>query len=217
MTTKLEKLGASLMIAFALAGCGESQFDVARKPELVDAVTSQSMEVCQINEPAGRDADYQMRLRAVLSGAESRTLDYIKTNGITVCLDARLPAQQRGMWDHRLDAVYYGGKEGRVIGLWDNGIVGEGRSVWSQDTSDYGANFLDKFAKHVWDGDIHLTDHFAFGGRYGCGKGCTTERWKAEGDFDRDTIAKNPSLLKAPVVQAVPATPAVPSYDMVRT
>lgn len=210
MKNTYEKIGASLIIAFSLAGCGESKIDIARKPELVTAMVSDSMSKCKINEPAIRDSDYETRLRSVLLETKSASLDYIKANSITVCLDARIPNQKIGFWDHRVDAVYYGGQTNRVIGLWDNGMAGEGRSLLHQDTTDYDSNFLNKFSEYANDGDFKLTDHFAFGGRYSCGKGCITERWKAEGDFDNDTITKNPELLKSPVELAVPATKDVP-------
>lgn len=195
---RYDRIAASVMIALAVAGCGESQFDLARKPELIEQAVAVSMEKCDTREPIRHDATYEQRLRTVLHRAESQSLDFLMTNGVTVCLDKRLPNQVNGFWDKNIGAIYHGG-DAKIISLWDNGIVAEGREMFSRDTLDYNSEFITKFPRYVRDGDFSLSDQFAFGGRYKCGKSCTTERWKAQADFDQDTIAKNPQLMKPPI------------------
>jgi len=203
---RYDRLAASFMIALAVAGCGESQFDLARKPELIEQVVASAIEKCDMKEPIRHDATYEQRLRTILHGAESESLDFLITNGVTVCLDKRMPNQVNGFWDKEMGAIYYGG-DTKVIGLWDNGIVAEGREVFKRDTLDYNSDFITKFPSYVRDGDFSLSDQFAFGGRYNCGKGCTTERWKSQQDFDQDTIAKNPQLMKPPITSDYASVP----------
>lgn len=74
-----------------------------------------------------------------------------------------------------------------------------GTSIWQIDTNDHGSDTLDKFADAYKDGDISPRNEFAFAGRYSCGKGCSTTKWKTKSDFNQDSLNLNPQLFTAPI------------------
>ena len=194
---KSTKLATACFLAFGLAAC-ESDHDIARKGGLVDQIVDTSLKNCNVVEPANHDTNYETRLRVVLNGAESKLMDVILAKNITVCLDSRLPNQDNGAFDKRIDGIFYNATT-PVVTLWDNGMVDAGTEFFTTDTSDYGSLLIDKLASAIEDGDIPNNEDYAFGGRYGCGKNCTTSKWKTKSDFDQDSIAKNPGLLTPPL------------------
>lgn len=208
------KIVASLMIPFALAGCGdkESDNDIQRKPSVVNSIVADSLEKCDLTEPVPRDAPYEVRLRKVLSDSRTEALDYIQSNHITVCLDRRFPHQNSGAFDTRIEAIYYGGETGRVIALWDNGMIENGTGMFATDTSDNNPEFLNVFKNSTENGAFHLADKFTYGAKYACGKGCNKAEWRHISNFDKDSISKNSDLKIPPVKILEKETLPCPKY-----
>lgn len=199
MENSQKLIASTLIAAFTLSACAESDFDKNRKPALIEQVVDLTKKTCDMRDPAQRDSDYETRLRTVLKGTESTALDVFIKNDIAICLDSRLQQQRLGFWDTRIYGIYYNHNQ-PVVTLWDNGIVDEGESLWHTDTIDYGADVLEKFVDRYKDGDITARDEFAFAGRYSCGK-CTTTKWKTQENFSRGAQEKNQHLFTAPLAE----------------
>lgn len=91
-------IASTLIAAFALSACAESDFDKNRKPALIEQVVDLTKKTCDMSEPTPRDSSYERRLRTVLQNTESETLDVFVNKNIAVCLDHRLPEQKSGFW-----------------------------------------------------------------------------------------------------------------------
>jgi hypothetical protein len=201
MKNPLKTLAAPLLAAFTVSACAESDFDKYRKPELIEHLVNMTRQTCDMTEPAQRDATYETRLRTVLQDTSSSALDVFIKNDIAICLDHRLPEQNSSFWNRRIDGVFYNQAEKTpIVALWDNGMVNKGLHFLEVDTLDYGSTMLQKFAESYKDGDISPRDHFAFAGRYSCGKSCTKTKWKTEQDFDQDSLRENPQITNPPTL-----------------
>ena len=205
MKTASKLVIGALIAAFTLAACGEAPSDIARKPDLVVNVVTNSLKKCDLTEPAQRDSSYEYRLRTVLNDTQSQTLDMFLNNDITICLDSRMPDQSASFFNTTIIGTYNNDGKTPTVSLYDNGMVGKGRGFFTTNTSDYGYEMLDYFAKAVNGGswlsqpEINLSVSHALAGRYSCGKSCITTRWYEGRDYDQDSIFQNPALLVAPL------------------
>jgi len=207
MASLAKKILPSLTLAFALAGCGDSDFERTQKPALIDSIVSHSVSVCETGPANARARDYRARLQDVLEDTRYRDLKTLQENKITICLDQRLSAQTSGTFDRRIDGVFYAQREGGVVTLWDDGRPKSQAGFWSLDTYDYGSKGLEKLAEAVRDGDISQNGQLMYAARYtrSTGKSAySVTRWRAAEDFDKDSISKNPALQKAPVRSPAP-------------
>ncbi|MCM2344939.1 MAG: hypothetical protein NDJ24_10310 [Alphaproteobacteria bacterium] len=210
MMTKLQKPVAGILsavfLAAALSGCGESDFDLARKPELIDKAVAAAMEKCDLQDNKPQQIPYDARLRQVLAGAESNALDSLREEGVTVCLDQRLTKGDYGFFDKTIRGVYY--PESKIISVWDNGRDPTDQSWYETKSTDWGGESITKFASEVA-GKADMNEK-QIGATYFCGKGCVTWHWKAASGF-KDEVGKNPHLDNAPLAPDVPLySPATP-------
>lgn len=198
---KASKVIACLVLPFTLAACGESALEKAAKPPVIEEMVKSSLAVCETGPKNPSNEDYAARLRAIMMETNTADLKTIGDNKITVCLDQRLSGQVNGMWDMRIDGIFYNTSGQKVISIWDNGKnPDEKRGFLEMSSSSYGNNMLARIADGIRSGDVSGNDKVLLAGRYSCGKACTTTRWKTRQDFDQGSIRKNPELLSPPSV-----------------
>lgn len=180
-----------------LAGCGESNFDIARKPQLIEDAVSQSLEVCDTKSNAG-DISYEQRLRTVLKDVDSVAFDKLKDAGMIICLDHRLSDQKTGFFDSEILGIYYPNEN--TVTLWDNGKDPAKEWFYRRTSTDWSEENIENLA-----GSIVGTERAAdmnVGGTYAqyCGKNCTQIRWKwwDASSFSKE-LKKNPDLNTPPV------------------
>ncbi|MFN3828157.1 MAG: hypothetical protein ACK4NR_11110 [Micavibrio sp.] len=192
----------AIFLASALTGCGESDFDIARKPDLVDRAVATAMAKCDTQDSRPQQIPYESRLRQALAEADSATLDRLHDEGVTVCLDQRLKEGDYGFWDKEIKGIYYPSE--KVMSLWDNGRYPQDQSWYETKVTTRSGISLDRFASEVIS-EKGMND-MQIGATYSCGKGCITWHWKNAGKFT-DELAQNPDFMKAPVApQAQPVS-----------
>ena len=199
-------LTLAFMAAVGSAAC-ESRVDIDRKPAVTTTMVDESLAHVSTKGPLhGTEAEYSARLSGVLMECWTKDLDTLRDHGVTICLDQRLGEQTNGFWDQRIDAVYYNQGGERVLALWDNGTSPSEAGFWSMDAYDYGAEAVGKLAESIRGGDANHSIMYAARHTVSTGKSSYTyTRWDTAGDFDQDSIAKNPVLQTPPVVHTPPA------------
>ena len=196
-SSRFFNLSSLFMVAAVLTGCGESEADLARKPDLAQKIATQSLENCARSENDGW-RDYAHRLLPLLMDAKSSSLDVFAYNNITICLDRRLPKQDKHWYESAVWAVYYDAASGRTVTLWDNGLSREDVGWFEQHAGTYGAKGIDQFAD-AWR-EASGFGHDMVGELGSCGKGCTTIKWKDIPDYARqDRWHSVPHIERAPV------------------
>lgn len=167
-----------------IAGC-ESAQDKARKPELVNQIVANSIDVC-----SDVSAKSVSALRACLSDAYSTSLDFFIGNKIAICPDQRLENAKLGFFDTRPNAAFYLGEK-PVVGLRYDG----------ESTSDYAAALIDRLPDEIGDGVImHKGGDSLFGYSYwqSTGKsGYMAHKWSSARGFS--ALEKNPYLAQPPL------------------
>lgn len=207
MVALAKKILPSLTLAFALAGCGDSDFERAQKPALIDSIVSHSISVCETGPANARTRDYRTRLGDVLEDTRYRDLKTLHDNKITICLDQRLSAQTKATFDRRIDGVFYAQKEGGIVALWDDGRPKSEAGLWTHDTYDFGSKGLNKIAEAVREGDTPAAGKKMYAARYSYSNGKTSHsvtKWRDAEDFDKDSIRKNPALQTPPIRDRTP-------------
>ncbi len=185
---------SALFLAGALTGCAESDFDKARKPELIDRAVAAALVKCDLQDKKPQEIPYEARLRLVLEKADSVALDKLEENGVTVCMDQRLPHVKTGFFDTRIKGIFYA--EAKILSMWDNG-----RNPATQ--SWYETNILYRAGDSIEDlaDDVLGTPDagkMQIGSTYGKGHHWD---WRDAGRFS-DELAKNPDLKNAPAAPA---------------
>lgn len=171
-----------LALAFGLAAC-ENAADINRKPAAADSIIKNSLEQCAVNDS---DEAYATRLRGALMRVQTNRLDVFINNKTTICLNPRLDSQTLGTWDSKIMGVY--NTKENVVSLPDN--------IHAQDDN---AKALVKLGYNISPGKNTLAE-FNYAGSFFCGRGCTNSvQWRAEGVFDKDSVAKNPQLKISPL------------------
>ncbi|QQG36962.1 MAG: hypothetical protein HYS17_04105 [Micavibrio aeruginosavorus] len=198
--TSLQKPVAGLLtavfLASALSGCGESDFDKARKPELIERAVATSLERCDTQDKKPQEIPYEARLRLALEKADSVALDKLEENGIAVCLDQRLPHVKTDFFDTRIRGIFYA--EAKIVSLWDNGRNPETQSWYETNILYRAGESIENLADEV----LGTPDaaKMQIGSTYGKGQHWD---WRDASRFS-DELTKNPHL-KVP-----PAPPSVP-------
>lgn len=188
---------SAVFLAGALSGCGESDFDKARKPELIDRAVATSLYRCDLQEKKPQEIPYEARLRQVLAEADSVALDKLEEHDVAVCLDQRLPAGKYGFWDREIKGAFYA--EAKILSMWDNGRNPATQS-WYQHSILYRAGeSIEKLADNVL--GTPEAANMQLGATYSCGKNCTTWKWKDATEF-ADELGQNPALVKPPAAPA---------------
>ncbi len=197
---KAGALSAIFVVAAGLlTGC-ESGYDAARKPELVEHITGQSLEKCQLD--GQNPAAYKARLSAALGQAYSESLDVLIAKDVTVCLDQRLPNIEKSWYQNTPLAVYYNNEASPVLTLYDNGKLPQENGFFETGVDSYSGGAIDKIAEKIAERDFVSGDNILMAGRESCGKNCSTTRWRGETDGWGNTGSKlenNPGLRIAPV------------------
>lgn len=189
---------SAIFLAGALTGCAESDFDKARKPELIDRAVATSLVKCDRQDKKPQEIPYEARLRLVLETTDSAALDKLHENGTAICMDQRIPRQNdAGFWSRPIKGIYYADKN--IVSLWDNGRNPETQSWYETDITDWGSRSLEKFADTVSGTEAAAT--MQVGSTYSCGKSCVTWKWKEAAEFSKQ-LEKNPTLRDAPAAQA---------------
>jgi hypothetical protein len=204
----------TLMLAFAavaMTGC-ENAADVARKPAVVAPMVAQSLDACKL-ESADTQAAYSDRLTQVLMDVRTQKLEMLNAKNVTICLDSRLGTQTNGFFDDQILGVLYNADPRHpVLALFDNFNKG---NFLHTNTKDNGGDVVSELAGQYKDGDVSAADRFKYAASYTyyCGKGCTDREieLRSPGDFDKDSIAKNPQLKNPPL-----KSPASPAHDFGR-
>lgn len=190
----------ALSLLFGLAACD----DDPHKIELVNDLATRSIATCVLQESAQDQKPFEARLRDVLERTSTSSLEFLKSNGITVCLDKRLQNQQSGFFSYRAEGIYY--PEARTISLWDNGMdhAQSGWTGWS--ATSRGPNFLNSFPNNfggwlsMYNSVSEARDpakayHYTTTVR--CGKSCTSTThhysWSRIGGDD-SFFVRNPHL-----------------------
>lgn len=185
---------SAIFLAGALTGCAESDFDKARKPELIERAVATSLLRCDTQDKKPQEIPYEARLRLVLEKADSVALDRLEENGIAVCMDQRLPHVKTGFLDTRIKGIFYA--EAKIVSMWDNG-----RNPATQ--SWYETNILYRAGESIEDlaDDVLGTPDAAkmqIGSTYG--KGHSWD-WRDASRFS-DELEKNPDLKNPPAAKA---------------
>ena len=158
-----------------------------------------SLKQCETGPARASPAEYAARLRAVLMDTPTKTLKTLSDANITICLDQRLSKQVRGVWDKRIDGVFYNQKQNGIVSLWDNGKASDESEFLELDAYTHGSQGLKKLADIINDDAVSLqADFIMYAARYTRGKVHVT-KWRDALDFDQDSIGKNPILQMPPV------------------
>ena len=195
---------SAIFLAGALSGCGESDFDKARKPELIDRAVATSLYRCDLQDKKPQEIPYEARLRQVLAEADSAALDKLEEHGVAVCLDQRLPDGKYGFWDKEIKGAFYA--EAKILSLWDNGRNPATQSWYQRTILSRAGESIEKLADNVL--GTPEAAHMQLGATYNCGKGCTTWKWKDAAEFT-DELGQNPDLVNPPAAHTgqTPSTP----------
>ena len=203
---KMANSAVALSLVFGLTACGEADFDLQRKPELVDLLMNRSMATCIMQKSELDQAPYQSRLKDVLMETKSTALDFMKSNGITICLDQRLSNQETGFFSYEAQGVYY--PKQKIVSLWDNGKV-EAQAPWygTKTATDNGPTFLNRFANNTFGGffsdysSVKNVNDFMLAHKYRCcGKHASTHYdWETASDAG-GILTANPALQVPPVM-----------------
>lgn len=202
MRASLKKTVPFLMMAFALAGCGDNAAEKAAKPELINDIVENSISLCSKGPTNDSDSAYRNRLEEVLQETPYQDLKTLKDHNITICLDQRLSKQENGTFDKRIDGIFYPQRDGGIVALWDDGRRPDEAGFWTLDTYDYADQALEKLADAVRDGDTPQNGDLMYAARYTYSTGKSSysvTKWRDADDFDGDSIRKNPALQKPPV------------------
>jgi hypothetical protein len=189
---------SAIFLAGALTGCAESDFDKARKPELIERAVATSLQRCDTQDKKPQEIPYQARLRLVLATTDSAALDKLHDNGTAICMDQRLSKQNDvGFWSLPIKGIYYADQN--IVSVWDNGRNPDTQSWYETDITDWGSRSLEKFADTVSGTDAAAS--MQVGSTYSCGKSCVTWKWKEAAEFSKQ-LEKNPVLKEAPAARA---------------
>jgi len=189
---------SAIFLAGALSGCGESDFDVNRKPPLVDRAVAASMVKCDLQENRPQQIPYEARLRMALNTASSAALDKLHENEVTICLDQRLPEMKLGFWSRHIQGAYY--PEAKVLSLRDNGRNPQTQSWYEGKITRWSGDNINKLSSEVLgtpkDSQMQLSAIYS----YYCGKGCTRNdlEWHAATIYSGH-MEKNPHIREAPI------------------
>lgn len=176
----------------------ESDEDIARKPELVEAVISNSLVQCDLQTEFSQSSSYEDRLREALMKTESDSLDYVLEQGLAVCLDQRLGQAHdvAGTWDLSAHALYY--PKEKVISLFDNGDDYDHTGTLETSASSYSHKAIDDFEYEYSETNIDRFNRIMIG-RYIGGK---TPHFSWDEDAtDYAIIEKNQELLTPPLAR----------------
>ena len=186
------------MAAFSLvvSGC-ESKTDIARKPDVIEDMLAQSLQKCVRAD----DVVYSEKLRHIMGDVRTKSLETIRSNGATICLDQRLSQQER---IKTIYGVYYNRPDGDILSLWDDGRSIHDRGIFDIDATDYGASMLTDLAEEIAKGSLSDAEN-AYGARYTRTTGKTTSTysdWREARYFSKKTIKNNPDIVEnAPVLK----------------
>lgn len=110
------KIKSGLKNVFNLVVRGETNAEIARKPEAVSALIDFSARWF----PEASE-DTTAKLRGILDRMKTTDIDFLLARGVAVGIDARLGGQNLNS-DQRIDALYYSrGKEGGTLSLRPEG------------------------------------------------------------------------------------------------
>lgn len=194
---------SAIFLAGALSGCSESDFDKARKPELIDRAVATSLYRCDLQEKKPQEIPYESRLRLVLAEADSVALDKLEEHGVAVCLDQRIPQTKYGFWDKEIQGIFY--NKAKILSMWDNGRNPATQRFYERDILDRAGESIEKLADRVL--GTPEADKMQVGATYSCGKSCITWKWKEAAEFSNQ-LNTNSVLKSAPAAKAeTPATP----------
>lgn len=214
MSASLKETGIKIAFWSAVLGVTafftmESSEDKKRKPAAIDVAVKNALATCdQSGQP-----HFESRLRDILKDTRTKSMDTLRENDITVCLDTRISQQTSGFFDRRIDGIFYSGAIGgdkpgtlkSIVSLWDNGVAVGKEGFMAHDASDYGAEGLNVLAKNIRKHGMPKPGDDKVAGRYSyrCGDDstCWETRWKSVPNFDQSSIRKN-QFLKSPPTKA---------------
>lgn len=189
---------------FAVVGLCDSTKDLARRPDLLAQVFAQSAGYGHHDDAQVKPVvPYDDRLRAVLDGVATYTLDRLVQEKVAVCLDTRQAAQDVGFWNNTMLAVFYNRPDEKVVALYDNGKGQRESGFFERTALDWGRGALNVLVRQVLDrpngADLYVgTTHTRSTGK----TTSTYFKWhEAESYFARE-LKRNPAL------RAVPRAPA---------
>lgn len=188
--------GVAAMVGGIMWLTSESDEDLARKPALVDAVISNSLARCDLQAQFSQSSSYEDRLREALMKTESKSLDYVLEQGVTLCLDQRLGQAHEvaGTWDLSAHALYY--PKEKVISLFDNGNDRDHAGMLETTAASYSHKAIDDFEYEYSETNIDRFNSVMIG-RYIGGK---TPHFSWDEDAtDYAVIEKNSELLTPPL------------------
>lgn len=205
-----------LAAALLLTGCSEPPEDAARKPQVVEQMVQNSLEICQPGAINPSGAQYAERLRDVLNDVYTTKLETLNNKGIVVCLDQNIEKpQDTGFWGRPVKAVFHNaakdGAQGGVLAVFDNGVQPQDASFWSGtgDSYNFRARLVSRFADKVSNGEVtsHTGNWYGYAYRSGGKHRSTHINWYGSAEMKQETLAKNPQLQQAPVKATVQRAP----------
>ena len=193
MKLKTYKALALTFSLIALTGC-EKVEDKERKPDLIDVITSNSIDVCLPST-----AESEKDLKKLLNRFYSSKLDIIIEKGVNICLDIDLANVDYSFFQSVKKSIYY--SEDNTLSLAHNG------KRFLSDTKE----ILSRFTKVIERNPERLEENgISYGYSYDddCGKGCsTTEARFKKLSTTKGFLVKNPEFLNAPLKSSRHAIP----------
>jgi len=176
-TRKAMSIAALFLAAVSVTGC-ESENDIARKPALSNALIQNALKNCDLQ--GDESALYSIRLREVFMNSYARSLDYLRKNDITVCLDKRLIKQDDKHWyESTIRGFFYNQAQHLVVTLYDTGKTSDETGIFDESIVPFASDALDRMEDNFTDYDFKIAGNppFLSGYRISCGKGCMTSKW----------------------------------------
>lgn len=192
---------SAVFLAGALSGCSESDFDKARKPELIDRAVATSLYRCDTQQSKAQEIPYESRLRLVLAQADSIALDKLDEHGVAVCLDQRLSNTKRDFLDTSIRGVFYA--EAKILSMRDNGRNPATQKWYETDILYRAGDSIEDLADDIL--GTPDASRMQIGSTYG--KGHVWD-WKDASRFG-DELGKNPDLKTPPAakIDVIPSGP----------
>ena len=187
---------SAIFLAGALTGCAESDFDQARKPELINRAVATSLVKCDLQDNRAQEIPYESRLRLVLAQADSVALDKLHENGVAVCMDRRLEHTHRDFLDYSIRGIFYA--EAKILAMRDNGRNPLTQSWYETNILYRAGDSINELADEVL--GTPEAQNMQVGSTYG--KGSHWD-WRNASRF-ADELSKNPALKIAPAAPAAP-------------